>query len=232
MLGGLTLLVWGGPRRLRLRGVLFATLGLAAACLVTGLRPSVVPVALGAFGMAYGLALVNGVYATIVQTKVPLRFHGRVIAVNTMVAWSTLPVGFAVVAPLGPRLVQPLVDEDGALAGTVGRLIGTGEGRGIGLLYLLFGLAMALLVLACLAVPALRHFDRDVPDAEPDDLVGLAALTDRAATPTATVPATATAAPAPAPAPATTQPAPAAPTTAAPAATPPARRTGTEAAAR
>ncbi|WP_406194016.1 amino acid adenylation domain-containing protein [Kitasatospora sp. NBC_01560] len=185
VLGGLTLLVWGGPRRLRLRGVLLATLGLAAACLVTGLRPSVGPVALGAFGMAYGLALVNGVYATIVQTKVPLRFHGRVIAVNTMVAWSTLPLGFAVVAPFGPRLVQPWVDEGGALADSVGRLIGTGEGRGIGLLYLLFGLAMALLVLACLAVPALRHFDRDVPDAEPDDLVGLAALGARAATPAA-----------------------------------------------
>ncbi|MFJ9952359.1 amino acid adenylation domain-containing protein [Kitasatospora sp. NPDC091207] len=227
VLGGLTLLVWGGPRRLRLRGVLFATLGLAAACLVTGLRPSVLPVALGAFGMAYGLALVNGVYATIVQTKVPLRFHGRVIAVNTMVAWSTLPVGFAVVAPLGPRLVQPLVDENGPLAGTVGRLIGTGEGRGIGLLYLLFGLAMALLVLICLAVPALRHFDRDVPDAEPDDLVGLTALTDRAAAPAAPAaapPAPATTAPAPAPAPDTT--------TAVPAATPPARRTGTEAAVR
>ncbi|MER6400342.1 amino acid adenylation domain-containing protein [Kitasatospora sp. NPDC001603] len=218
VLGGLTLLVWGGPRRLRLRGVLFATLGLAGACLVTGLRPSVLPVALGAFGMAYALALVNGVYATIVQTKVPLRFHGRVIAVNTMVAWSTLPVGFAVVAPLGPRLVQPWVDEDGALAGTVGRLIGTGEGRGIGLLYLLFGLAMVLLVVACLAVPALRHFDRDVPDAEPDDLVGLAALTDRAAT---------TARPTP-----THTPAPTAILTTAPADTPPARRTGTEAAVR
>ncbi|MFF8770648.1 amino acid adenylation domain-containing protein [Kitasatospora sp. NPDC015120] len=182
VLGGLTLLVWGGPRRLRLRGVLFSTLGVAAACLVTGLRPSVWPVALGAFGMAYALGLVNGVYATIVQTKVPLRFHGRVIAVNTMVAWSTLPVGFAVVAPLGPRLVQPWIEENGALAGTVGRLIGTGEGRGIGLLYLLFGLAMALLVAVCLAVPALRNFDRDVPDAEPDDLVGLATLTARAGT--------------------------------------------------
>ncbi|WP_159394357.1 MFS transporter, partial [Streptomyces sp. NRRL S-495] len=189
VLGGLTLLVWGGPRRLRLRGVLLATLGLAAACLVTGLRPSVLPVALGAFGMAYGLALVNGVYATIVQTKVPLRFHGRVIAVNTMVAWSTLPVGFALVAPLGPRLVQPWVDADGPLAGSVGRLIGTGDGRGIGLLYLLFGLAMALLVLVCLAVPALRHFDRDVPDAEPDDLVGLATLAARAGTATPSTPA-------------------------------------------
>ncbi|MFC5668163.1 amino acid adenylation domain-containing protein [Kitasatospora misakiensis] len=215
VLGGLTLLVWGGPRRLRLRGVLLATLGLAAGCLVTGLRPGVLPVALGAFGMAYGLALVNGVYATIVQTKVPLRFHGRVIAVNTMVAWSTLPIGFAVVAPLGPRLVQPWIDENGPLAGTVGRLIGTGEGRGIGLLYLLFGLAMALLVLICLTVPALRHFDRDVPDAEPDDLVGLATLAARAETAPPSAPPTSSPLPAePAPAPA------------------PARRTGTEAASR
>ncbi|MFF2040560.1 amino acid adenylation domain-containing protein [Kitasatospora sp. NPDC058170] len=180
VLGGITLLVWGGPRHLRLRGVLLSTLVLAAACLVTGLRPSIVVVALGAFGMTYGLALVNGVYATIIQTKVPLRFHGRVIAVNTMVAWSTLPIGFAVVAPFGPKLLQPLMDGDGALADTVGRLIGTGDGRGIGLLYLLFGLAMAVLALICLCIPALAHFDRDVPDAESDDLIGLEALQARA----------------------------------------------------
>ncbi|MFE2107469.1 amino acid adenylation domain-containing protein [Kitasatospora sp. NPDC059463] len=232
VLGGLTLLVWGGPRRLRLRGVLFATLGLAAACLVTGLRPSVWPVALGAFGMAYGLGLVNGVYATIVQTKVPLRFHGRVIAVNTMVAWSTLPIGFAVVAPLGPRLVQPWIEENGALAGTVGRLIGTGEGRGIGLLYLLFGLAMALLVAVCLAVPALRHFDRDVPDAEPDDLVGLATLSAR--TGAAPAPAPVPAVPASASAPVSVPAVPASPAepAASAASAASARRTGTEAAAR
>ncbi|MGW6918286.1 amino acid adenylation domain-containing protein [Kitasatospora sp. NPDC054939] len=180
VLGGLTLLVWGGPRRLRLRGVLLATVGLATACLVTGLGPSLWVVALGAFGMTYGLALVNGVYATIVQTKVPLRFHGRVIAVNTMVAWSTLPVGFALVAPFGPKLLQPLMDEGGALAGTVGALIGTGEGRGIGLLYVLFGLAMAALALISLCIPVLARFDRDVPDAQSDDLVGLETLHARA----------------------------------------------------
>ncbi|MFJ6140849.1 amino acid adenylation domain-containing protein [Kitasatospora sp. NPDC092286] len=179
VLGGITLLVWGGPRHLRLRGVLLSTLALAAACLVTGLHPSILVVALGAFGMTYGLALVNGVYATIIQTKVPLRFHGRVIAVNTMVAWSTLPVGFALVAPFGPKLLQPLMDEDGALASTVGQVIGTGEGRGIGLLYLVFGLAMAALALICLCIPVLARFDQEVPDAESDDLVGLEAVQAR-----------------------------------------------------
>ncbi|MEK9521052.1 amino acid adenylation domain-containing protein [Streptomyces venezuelae] len=180
VLGGLTLLVWGGPRRMRLRGVLCATLGLAAACVLTGLRPSVAVVAAGAFGMTYGLALLNGIYATVVQTKVPMRFHGRVIAVNTMVAWSTLPIGFAVVAPLGPGLLQPLMDEGGALASSVGALIGTGDGRGIGLLYLVFGLAMAVLALVSFFVPVLARFDRDVPDAESDDLIGLETLQARA----------------------------------------------------
>lgn len=180
VLGGLTLLVWGGPRRMRLRGVLFATLGLAAACVVTGLRPSVAVVAVGAFGMTYGLALLNGIYATVVQTKVPMRFHGRVIAVNTMVAWSTLPIGFALVAPAGPGLLQPLMDEGGALASSVGALIGTGDGRGIGLLYLVFGLAMAVLVLVSFCIPVLARFDLEVPDAESDDLIGLETLRARA----------------------------------------------------
>ncbi|MFJ1704780.1 amino acid adenylation domain-containing protein [Kitasatospora sp. NPDC088346] len=177
--GGLTLLIWGGPRRERLRGVMFATLGLAAACVLTGLRPALPLVALGAFGMTLGLALLNGTYATIVQTKVPLRFHGRIIAVNTMVAWSTLPIGFAVVAPLAPGLLQPLMEEHGALAATVGRVIGTGAGRGIGLVYLLFGLAMALLALVCLRIPVLARFDDEVPDAVSDDLVGLETLQAR-----------------------------------------------------
>ncbi|MFE9561567.1 amino acid adenylation domain-containing protein [Streptomyces sp. NPDC006487] len=180
VLGGLTLLVWGGPRRMRLRGVLLAALGLAAACVVTGLRPSVTVVAAGAFGMTYGLALLNGIYATVIQTKVPMRFHGRVIAVNTLVAWSTLPIGFALVAPAGPELLQPLMDEGGALASSVGALIGTGDGRGIGLLYLVFGLAMAALVLISLCIPVLARFDREVPDAESDDLIGLETLQARA----------------------------------------------------
>lgn len=39
----------------------------------------------------------------------PQRFHGRIFAINQMLAWSTLPIGFGVVAPLGTTLLEPLL---------------------------------------------------------------------------------------------------------------------------
>ncbi|WP_442906129.1 amino acid adenylation domain-containing protein [Kitasatospora sp. NBC_00458] len=173
LLGGVAMGFWGGPRRHRLRGMLGLAALLALAGAVTGLHAGLWVIAAGAFGMSFALSLVNGVYSTIVQVKVPQRFHGRVFALNTLVAWSTLPLGHGVIAPLGSAVFGPLMEPGGALAPVFGPLIGTGPGRGIALMYVLFGLAMLVLVLVGLRLPALARFDRDVPDAEPDDLVGL-----------------------------------------------------------
>lgn len=63
--------------------------------------------------------------------------------------------------------------DDGPLADSVGTLIGHGEGRGIALLYLVFGTAMVALVMIGLRLPVLADFDEDVPDAPPDDLIGI-----------------------------------------------------------
>ncbi|MEW1889008.1 amino acid adenylation domain-containing protein [Streptomyces sp. NBC_00523] len=171
--GGLIMGVWGGPRRHRVRGMLALAGVFALAGAVTGLRADLWVIGAGAFGMSCAIALVNGVYSTIVQVKVPQRFHGRVFALNTMVAWSTLPIGHGLVAPLGARLFDPLLADDGVLADSVGRVLGTGPGRGIGLMYLLCCLVMLALVALALRLPVLARFDRDVPDAEPDDLIGL-----------------------------------------------------------
>jgi len=179
MAGGLTLTVWGGPRRRRMRGILLVSLFLAVAGAVTGAQGSAGLVGAGAVAMTFGMVLLNGVYATIIQTKVPQRFHGRVIALNTVAAWCTLPLGWAVVAPLGSRLFERLLADGGPLNGSVGALVGTGPGRGIGLLYMVLAALMTTLVAVAARTAVLRHFDDDVPDAEPDDLVGLRALQAR-----------------------------------------------------
>jgi amino acid adenylation domain-containing protein len=177
---GFLMAAWGGPKHGRMRGMLLASLALACCCLVTGLRPSLLLIAVGACGMGLCLSLLNGIYSTIIQVKVPQRFHGRVFALNTLIAWSTLPVGFAVVAPFGARLLNPLMTRGGALAGTAGAVLGTGPGRGLGLMYVAFALAITVITLIALRVPSLARFDDEVPDAEPDDLVGIQALRRRA----------------------------------------------------
>ncbi len=180
LLGGLAMSIWGGPRHRRLTTVLCCTLVLAAFCLVVGLRPTLWVIGIGAFGISMWLVLLNGVYTTIVQVKVPQRFHGRVFAINTVIAWSTLPLGWTLVGPLGSSLLEPLMAPGGLLAGTVGRVIGVGPGRGIGLLYLLLGVAIAVLVLVAMRRPRIARFDDEVPDAQPDDQLGVEALRRRA----------------------------------------------------
>ena len=58
--------------------------------------------------------------------------------------------------------------DDGALAGTLGPLLGTGDGRGIGLMIVMMGVATAVLGVGAYLHPRIRHLDDDLPDAIPD----------------------------------------------------------------
>ncbi|WP_440064953.1 amino acid adenylation domain-containing protein [Streptosporangium sp. OZ121] len=178
-LGGMVIALWGGPRRRRMRGVMLATLGLSVFAVITGSQPVAWGVGLGAFGLWGCLSIVNGTFLTIIHTKVPQRFHGRVQSFNQMVSWSTLPIGMAVVAPLGERLLNPLLVPGGALAPTVGAVIGVGPGRGVALMYIVLGLGIAAHVLISMRTRVLSRFDDEMPDAPADDLVGAQILRER-----------------------------------------------------
>ncbi|CAA9435310.1 MAG: Polyketide synthase modules and related proteins, partial [uncultured Pseudonocardia sp.] len=170
--GGVIMGLWGGPRRRRMACVLLGNAGMALGCLVVGLRPSLPVVMAGFFVLGMCMALSQGIYGTLVQVKVPQRYHGRVFAINQTITWSTLPIGFAVLAPLAVSTFEPLLAPGGALAGSVGAVIGTGDGRGIGLAYVVFALIMGTINLGAFGLRVLRRFDTEVPDALPDDLVG------------------------------------------------------------
>ena len=57
---------------------------------------------------------------------------------------------------------------DGALAGSVGALIGTGDGRGIALIFMVVGALMLALAAYAYSRPRLRDIDSELPDAVPD----------------------------------------------------------------
>jgi len=182
---GLAMTIWGGPRWRRMMGTRVALGALAVCSVLTGLRPELALVVAGILGIGFCLGLMEGIYMTIVQTKLPQRIQGRMIAVITIIATVALPFAFGVAAPYGPPLLDHLVTAHGA-AGTVARaLAGTGTHRGIGLMYICCGLALALVALAAGWSRRLARFDAEVPDALPDDVLGIDALhrRDRAGEP-------------------------------------------------
>ncbi|MEU9512926.1 amino acid adenylation domain-containing protein [Micromonospora sp. NPDC048169] len=172
VLGGVLMSLWGGPRKRRMIGVLIGNLGTAIGCVLIGLDASVAMICVGFCWLAMSMTTAQSIYATIVQVKVPQRFHGRVFSLNQTISWSTLPIGFALLAPGATALFEPMLAPGGALAGSVGAVIGTGPGRGIGFAYICFGAALILVTLGGFAIRLLRRFDLEVEDSLPDDLIG------------------------------------------------------------
>lgn len=80
---------------------------------------------------------------------------------------STLPT--IVIGPFAGALVDrvfnPLMAEGGAWAGSLGRLIGVGPGRGIGALFIVLGLAAFVVTAIALANRPLRRVEDELPDA-------------------------------------------------------------------
>ena len=75
----------------------------------------------------------------------PQRYHGRVFALNQIDRLVDPADRLRVLAPLGAGAVRAAAAPGGALAGTVGAVIGTGPGRGIALMYLVGAAALAVL---------------------------------------------------------------------------------------
>ena len=163
LVGGVIMSAWGGPKR-RVRGILGFELLIAACTILMGLRAS--PLLIGAAAFVYfaGVELADGSSHALWQTKVAPDFQGRVFAMHDMIALLALPLGILITAPLAEFVFAPMLVENGALAGSVGQVIGVGSGRGIGLVFILTGLFNTVAVIAGYLYPRLRLVEDEVPD--------------------------------------------------------------------
>jgi MFS family permease len=164
LLGGVTLAVWGGPRR-RVLGILLGLLAQGLLLFVAGLRPQVGLIAFAAFAFLFASPILNGCNQAIWQSKTALDVQGRVFAVRTLAGSLSLPLAAMVAGPLADRFFEPLLAASGPLAGSAGRLLGTGPGRGIGLLFLVLGAILVITTLLISADRRLRWVESELPDA-------------------------------------------------------------------
>jgi hypothetical protein len=166
--GSMLMSVWGGPKR-RIHGVLVFQLVSGLCFMLAGVRPSAVVVAAACFVYFFCFPIINGSSQVIWQTKVPPGVQGRVFAVRRMIAWSSLPVAYLVAGPLADYVFEPLLaDARSPLAETFGAIVGVGQGRGIGLLFIILGVLTVLSVCCAYLYPRLRYLEDELTDAIPD----------------------------------------------------------------
>jgi hypothetical protein len=163
LIGSLVASAWGGPKK-RVRGLIVggALLGIAFAAI--GLYPSIYWITAVIFVGMLLIPTINATSQALWLTKVEADLQGRVSAVRRFIAQAAIPIAYVLVGPLSDRVFEPLMADDGALAGPVGSVIGSGPGRGYAVFFVVIGASVVAAVLAAWMYPPLRNLERDIPD--------------------------------------------------------------------
>ena len=168
MIGSVLMATWGGFKRMIITIYGYGLLqGLMM--VVMGWRESVLLLAAAHLMILVGTPLINGSVQVLLQKKVPQDVQGRVFAAGRMLAMIAIPVAYLVSGPLADNVFNPLLRENGALAGSVGQIIGVGDGRGIGLMYILAGTLTLIGTGAAFLYGPMRRIERELPDVTPND---------------------------------------------------------------
>lgn len=163
VIGSIAVSAWGGPKR-RVRGIMIVMALGGVALAAAGVRPSVPHIAVATFCLMAGMPIVNTASQVLWQLKVPPAFQGRVFAIRRMVSQAIMPIAILLAGPLADNVFEPAMAQGGALAGTVGQLIGVGPGRGIGLMYVVTGMLMMMLAVVGYLLPRIRNIETEIPD--------------------------------------------------------------------
>ncbi len=166
VIGGLLVGLWGGFRR-RMTSILVgeALTGLFTLAVFGVGRSLPVWVMAAVVGGIFPI-FTNGASQAIWQAKVAPDVQGRVFSARRMLAWSVTPITPLLAGLLADYVTEPAMQtSSGLLPGLFGWLVGTGPGAGMGLQFVLTGLAyMGLVAIVWLFVPTVRDLEDSLPD--------------------------------------------------------------------
>lgn len=165
LVGGILISAWGGTKR-RMNTVLASifTMGLFLALFGTARTAPFLGLAL--FCMMFPAPAVNGMLMSIMQKKVAPDVQGRVFSVLSMMSMILTPVAYLLVGPLADQVFEPSVGMAGWSA--VAPLVGSGDGAGMGLMYVISGLLIIGVMVLASASYGVRNMETLLPDYEPE----------------------------------------------------------------
>lgn len=161
--GGMALSIWGGPKR-SINGVLLSTFIGGVGILVMGLRPSFYLIGVAVLITYPCIPFFLACSKVIFQKKSPTYLQGRIFACYQTFLALSFPISYGLAGPLAENIFEPLMVENGLLASSLGNIIRTGTGRGIGLLLVIMGMLTMLIAIMAYLYKPLRLVEMELPD--------------------------------------------------------------------
>lgn len=163
VVGGILMATLGPSERLVEFNLGFSLLS-GVGIMLVGLRPSPPLIAIGLFVFYFSFAVAGAAGSALFQRKVAPEVQGRVFPTTQMLGFSAEPFAYLLVGPLAEFVFGPLLMSGGGLAGSVGRVVGVGEGRGMGFLTVMAGLLSVITTVIIYLIPAVRRLEQELPD--------------------------------------------------------------------
>lgn len=116
---------------------------MASLCMIlSGVSVSLLITGTGIFLFFFVLPFINTSADVLVRSNVKGEVQGRVWGLISLLSQIGTVLAYLLSGPLADYIFEPLLAKSGPLATSIGVLIGTGPGRGIGLMFILSGLLM------------------------------------------------------------------------------------------
>lgn len=105
------------------------------------------------------LPFINTCADVLIRVSIPNEVQGRVWGLISLLTQIGYVMAYASCGVLTDRLFEPMMQKNGVLADSIGRIIGTGQGRGIGLMLIFTGLLMVVVALVLGSRKSIREIE-------------------------------------------------------------------------
>lgn len=126
---------------------------------VLGLRENIVLICISGFLFFAMLPFANTSIDFLIRTNIQNDLQGRAWGLIGIISQLGYLIAYGITGVLSDYVFTPLLIEGGALAGTVGKVIGTGTGRGIAFLIIISGVLICITSLILYKLQSIKNLE-------------------------------------------------------------------------
>ena len=152
--------VFGGSKsRVKTMSLFLALVGLFYAFI--GVSTNIYIIIISGFLFFFALAFVQTSLEVLIRQNIDNEKQGRVWSLISVVTQLGYPLAYGLAGLLADYIFNPLLLNNGLLASSVGRIIGTGQGRGIGFMFIISGVLVIILAVTTNRIKAVRSLEQE-----------------------------------------------------------------------